>query len=265
MKNSTPLRWSYGIEWAQIEIELNKGRYYQGDELAGKLHLQGNGQERSIKEFNISLEATRYRTSGNRYAKATGTDYKRSIKIDTEIDLYSAKPLSLPFEFQIPKDICFTGSIFSWGIHIEFVRSNGSRTTVSRHFIVLPKKSFMDILKVANSDLGFQENLHVREWKKDSHMTRLYLEPDEQYKKQLDAILLEIFETEDGDIEGEFEFDLQEHKLTDYFRAAVGKDKVRLPIRIKRDDLYDENDQVKSETIADYLKEQINLALQRVV
>lgn len=265
MKSSTPLRWSYGIEWAQIEIELSKTKFFQGDKLEGKLHLQGNGQERSIKEFVISLEATRYRTSGNGYAKATGTDYKRSIKIDTEIDLYSPKPLSLPFEFQIPKDISFTDSIHAWGIHIEFLRSNGSRTTISRAFAVLPRKSFMDILRVAHCELGFQENLHVREWKKDSHITRFYLEPDEQYQKQLDAILLDLFETEHGDIKGQFEFNLQERTITDYFKAAIGRDRVRLPFLIKAEDLYDETGQTKSEVIADYLREQIDLALQQTI
>ncbi len=263
MKKSTPLRWSYGIEWAQIEIEVNKTKFHQGDTLCCMLHLQGNGRERRIKGFKIILEATRYRTLGNGYAKPIGHDYRQSIEIDTAINLESPKPLSLPFDFQIPKDICFSDRMLSWAIHIDFRRSNGSNESVTRTFEVLPRESFMEILKVAEAIFGFRENLHVREWIKDSRATRFYLEPDDKYKKQLDAILLEIIETEDGNIEGEFEFDLQERKLTDYFRAIAGKDKVRLPFLIKKEDLYDDKGRLKHEVVASYLRKQIDLALQR--
>ena len=254
-------QWSYGIEWADIKIGMDKARYHQGDSISCELYLKGNGKRRSVNVFKIMLEATKVRTASNGYATAAGRRYFETIEINTDVDLELPDSLLLPFTLQLPENVSFTDPTLCWSISVDFKNASGSTESVTRHFVVLPKKVFMDILKVVESRLGFSENLHVRHWIEDSQKTRFFLEPSKRFKNLLDFIQLEIRENPNGDVEGEFEFDLQERTISDYVEAILGRDKVHLPFILKSKELYDSSGCINSDAVAAYFEAQIDKAL----
>jgi len=254
-------QWSYGIEWADIKLGMDKTRYHQGDLINCELYLKGNGNERSVNVLRIMLEATKVRTAGNGYTKAAGRKHLQTVEIDTAVDLDQHDPLLLPFTLQLPQSISFTDSTLCWSISVELKKGTGSIVSVTRHFQVLPQKILMEILATVESSLGFKENLHVRHWLEDSQKTRFLLEPDYRYKKHLDYVQLEIRETDTGDIEGQFEFDLQERVLTDYVKAILGKDKVHLPFLLKSEELFENTGSMNPEAVTLYFQNEIDRAL----
>jgi len=51
-------------------------------------------------------------------------------------------------------------------------------------------------------------------------------------------------------VEGDLIFNLQEKSIADYFKAIVGKDKIRKPFHLASSQLYDREGSVSSEDIS---------------
>ena len=69
-------------------------------------------------------------------------------------------------------------------------------------------------------------------------------------KSELDYLAFEMSLAEDGGVEGDLIFNLQEKSIADYFKAIVGKDKIRKPFHLASSQLYDRDGRVSSEDIS---------------
>ena len=60
----------------------------------------------------------------------------------------------------------------------------------------------------------------------------------------------EMSQDEDGSVEGDLILNLQEKSIADYFKAIVGKDKIRKPFHLASSQLFDQDGSVRSEDIS---------------
>ncbi len=86
-----------------------------------------------------------------------------------------------------------------------------------------------------------------------SSWTRFRLTPPDALKTEFDFLDLVMGQLEDGGVEGDVIFDLQEKSIMDYLKAMVGRDKVRTNFRLTRSQLYAEDGNL-TEAFAEFMR-----------
>jgi len=69
-------------------------------------------------------------------------------------------------------------------------------------------------------------------------------------KSELDYLAFEMSQAEDGSVEGDMIFNLQEKSIVDYFKAILGKDKITKHFHLASSQLYAQDGSVGSEAIS---------------
>ena len=75
--------------------------------------------------------------------------------------------------------------------------------------------------------------------------------PPEVLKSELDYMAFQISQAEDGSVEGDLIFNLQEKSIADYFKAIIGRDKIRKPLHLASSQLYAQDGSVRGGEIAE--------------
>jgi len=118
---------------------------------------------------------------------------------------------------------------------------------------VQPAAALLALIAACEESLRFQERQKSRQWNARSSQIYFRLMPPEELTSEFDYLAFEMAQADDGSVEGELIFNLQEKSMVDYFKAIIGKDKIRRPFRLASSQLYFQDGRVNSTALAVFI------------
>ena len=185
----------------------------------------------------------------------TVTVYKTHVKVALQgaFDFEPRSQHSFPFEADLPRNCRISTPHTGWCLVVSMDIPKALDPTERVVLKVEPVEEFLAIIEVCEEKLGFQERQKTRNWNPRSSKTTFRLLPPEVLKSELDYLAFEISQTEDGGVEGDLIFNLREKSIADYFKAIIGRDKIRKPFHLAASQLYAQDGRVRSGDIAEVI------------
>jgi hypothetical protein len=246
------LKRTFNVAGAKITVVLEDEIYSQFDVIRGKVvvtapdyKLAGNAISLELKEF-----WTETRSTGKTTTTVTVHKTRVEVALQGTIDFEPGSQHSFSFEVGLPKNCRISTSNTGWRLVVTMDIPNAIDATEGVVLEVQPAEEFLAIIEVCEENLRFQERRKSRRWNPDSRTAYFRLLPPEMLKSELDYLAFDMSQAEDGSVEGDLIFNLQEKSIADYFKAIVGKDKIRKHFHLAPSQIYARDGSVSSEDIS---------------
>ena len=246
------LKRTFNIAGSKIAVVLEDEIYSQFDLIRGEVvvtapdyKLTGNAINLELKEFWTETRSTGTTTT-------TVTVHKTHVEVELygAIDFEPGSQHRFSFEVGLPENCRISTSHTGWRLVVTMDIPNAIDPTEGVVLEVQPAEEFLAIIEVCEESLRFQEREKSRRWNSDSWRTYFRLLPPDMLKQELDYLAFEMSQAEDGSVEGDLIFNLQEKSMADYFKAILGKDKIRKHFHLASSQLYHQDGSVRSDDIS---------------
>ena len=246
------LKQTFNIAGSKIAVVLEDEIYSQFDLIRGEVvvtapeyKLTGNAINLELKEFWTETMSTGRTTT-------TVTVHKTHVKVVLQgaIDFEPGSQHRFSFEVGLPENCRISTAHTGWRLVVTMDIPSAIDPTEGVVLEVQPAEEFLAIIEVCEENLRFQERKKSRRWNPDSSRTYFRLLPPEMLKSELDYLAFEMSHAEDGSVEGDMIFNLQEKSIVDYFKAILGKDKITKHFHLASSQLYAQDGSVSSEGIS---------------
>ncbi len=246
------LKRTFNIAGSKITVVLADEIYSQFDLIRGEVVVTAPEYRQAGNAINLELKEfwTEVRSTGKTTTTVTVYETRVEVALQGAFDFEPASQHRFPFEVGLPKNCRISTSHTGWRLVVTMDIPNAIDPTEGVVLEVQPAEEFLAIIEVCEENLRFQEKQKSRSWKPDSSRTYFRLLPPEMLKSELDYLAFEMSLAEDGSVEGDLIFNLQEKSIADYFKAIVGKDKIRKHFHLASSQLYDQDGSVSSEDIS---------------
>jgi len=261
---------------AEVLVELRDVVHSQGDRVRGTLTVipHDRGRDGEVLPLAIELREVWGRNENDDEAGSLTTRTKSAVRDSLElsepgerrgvvrrrgnaVQLFPAT--AYPFALQLPTNCRLSGRGQGWQIVIRQLESQGMPDRCRFELPVEPAEEFSALLTALTQGLRFKEDASERRWDPVERSTGFTLLPPQALREQLEALELTLIQTQDG-LKGTMTWDRQEQSVADYFKALVGKDRVRRELRLRRDELVREGE-VAVEALLPKLAQELEAAL----
>ena len=245
------LKRTFNIAGSKITVVLEDEIYSQFDLIRGEVvvtapeyKLAGNAINLELKEFWTETRSTGKTTT-------TVTVHKTHVEVALQgvFDFEPGSQHRFPFEVGLPENCRISTSHTGWCLVVTMDIPKAIDPTERVVLNVQPAEEFLAIIEVCEESLRFQERQKSRHWNPRSSRTYFRLLPPEVLKSELDYLAFEMSQAEDGSVEGDLIFNLQEKSIVDYFKAIIRKDRIRRHFHLTSSQLYAQDGSVSSEDI----------------
>ena len=250
------LKRTLNIAGSEIIVVTKDLRHSQGDSVRGDVEviasdykLAGNSIILELKEFWIET-----RTTGKTTTTVTVHKTRANVAFEGFFDYEPGSRHRFPFDVELPRNCRISTQNTGWCLTVSIDIPRAVDPSERVVLEVQPAKEFLAIVAVCEKSLRFQEKQKSRRWNTRTSNTYFRLLPTEVLESELDYLAFEVSQAADGGVEGDLIFDLQEKSITDYFKAIVGKDKIRKHFHLSSSQLYSKDGRVNREEITQLLK-----------
>jgi hypothetical protein len=234
------LKKAFNIGGAQISLELPQDAFHQGEKISGLVIITGSDREVSGDKITAELEEYWTETRGSGKNRRTVTIKKtRDYKILEEpFTIEPGAEYNYEFTLKLPLNSRMPTNNTGWNLKVNLDIPMALDPHQTIKLKLLPAKEFLAITGAMCAKLGFQEN-HRKSgvWKANDSSTYMRIDPSEDLKREFDYIAFELRQTSNG-IAGKTIYNLQEKKITDYLKAAVGMDCIKEDIHLSMGQIF---------------------------
>ncbi len=250
------LKRTLNIAGSKIIVVTEDQIYSQGDSVRGEVEviapdyrLAGNSINLELKEF-----WTETRSTGKTTTTVTVHETHEKVAFEGIFDYESESRHRFPFDVELPRNCRISTPHTGWCLTVSLEIPRAVDPSERIVLEVQPAKEFLAIVEVCEESLRFREKQKSRQWNTRSSKTYFRLLPPEAMESELDYLAFEMSQGEDGGVEGDLIFNLQEKSVADYVKAIVGKDKIKKRFHRSSSQLYSQDGRVNREGIAELLK-----------
>lgn len=250
------LKRTFNISGSKIVVVLEDEIYSQCDVIRGEVVVTAPDYKQAGNAINLELKEFWTETRSTGKTTTIVTVHKTHAKIDLRgvFDFEPRSQHSFPFEVELPRNCRISTKHTGWCLVVAMDIPKAIDPTERLVMTVQPLEEFLAIIEVCEEKLRFQERKKSRHWNLRSSRTYFRLMPPQVLETELDYLALEISQAEDGSVEGDLIFNLQEKSIADYFKAIIGKDKIRRQFHLASSDLYAQDGSVKSREIIEVIR-----------
>jgi len=251
------LKRTLNIGGSKIIVVTEDQIYSQGDSVNGEVEVVASDYNLAGNSINLELKEfwTETRTTGKTTTTVTVHETRATVALEGFFDYESGSRHRFSFNLELPRNCRISTQDTGWCL---FVSIDIPRAVDPSERIVLevqPAAEFLAIVDACEEGLRFREKLKSRKWNKRTAKTYFRLLPPEALEPELDYLAFEISQAEDGGVEGEAIFNVQEKSIADRFKAIVGKDKIRKRFRRSSSQLYSQDGSVNKKEVAELVKD----------
>ncbi len=245
------LKRTLNIAGSKIDVVLEDEIYSQFDLIRGEVVVTAPEHKLAGKAINLELKEfwTEVRSTGKTTTTVTVYETRVEVALQGAFDFEPASQHRFPFEVGLPKNCRISTSHTGWRLVVSMDIPNAIDPTEGVVLEVQPAEEFLAIIEVCEENLRFQERRKSRRWNPDSRTAYFRLLPPEMLKSELDYLAFDMSQAEDGSVEGDLIFNLQEKSIVDYFKAIIRKDRIRKQFHLAYSQLYAQDGSVSSEDI----------------
>lgn len=237
----TSLKQAFNISGTDVAVVTEDDAYCQSDRVSGKVVIRGGEYEQSGESIKLELKEfwTETRSAGQ-YGSTTVTVFEvhEAVTLTKNFSIQPRSEQSYPFEVQLPMNCRISTADTGWRLVVTMDILGARDPTGEVILEVQPAEEFLAIVQACDLGMRFQEASRFRGWDRSTDATRFRLIPPMVLKSELDYLRLDLLQKQNGAVTGSLVFDLQEHSLADYFKVIGGRDEVKRPIALSRDDIF---------------------------
>lgn len=247
------IKRTFNIRGSQISVVLEDDIYSQADLIKGEITITAPDYKQAGNAINLELKEFWTETRSTGKTTTTVTVHKTHVKVALHgvFDFEAGSQHRFPFEADLPRNCRISTKHSGWCLAVSMDIPKALDPTERVVLRVEPLEEFLAIMETCEEKLGFQERFNSRRWLKRTSETCFRLIPPEVLKSELDYMAFEISQAEDGSVEGNLIFNLQEKSIGDYFKAMIGRDKIRKPFHLASSNIYAQDGSVNSGEIAE--------------
>ena len=264
------LKRTLNIAGSKIALVSRDDIYSQSDPISGEVIIAASEHRQPGKSIKLELKEfwTETRSTGKTTFKVTVYKSHGEVILEREFDFELGTEHRFPFEVQLPRNCRISTADTGWCLVVTMDIPKAIDPTAKVVLKVQPADEFLAVIKACEENMEFQERAKSRSWNRKSSKTYFRLLPPEDLKSELDYLALDVLQTEDGGVEGDLIFNLQEKSISDYLKTVIGKDMVRKPLQLSASQLFlpdgNVNDKAISQVIAVPLKEIVEGRIGRI-
>ena len=215
------LKRTFNVAGAKITVVLEDELYSQFDVIRGEVVVTAPDYKLTGDAINLELKEfwTETRSTGKTTTTVTVHETRVEVALQGAIDFEPGSQHSFSFEVALPKNCRISTSHTGWRLVVTLDIPNAIDPTEGVVLQVQPAEEFLAIIEVCEETLRFQERQKSRRWNPDSSTAHFRLLPPEMLKSELDYLAFDMSQAEDGGVEGDLIFNLQEKSIVDYFKS----------------------------------------------
>lgn len=234
------LKKTLNIAGAQTGVETEREAYAQGDRVAGAVRITAPASRRAGDAIELALKEfwTETRSTGKSTTVVVVDKTHETVVLHGPFDFESTSTHTFPFEVHIPVNGRISTKDAGWNVTVSMKIPKAIDPSGQVVLDVSPGRAISTVVTSCEQRLGFAERRDKRSWSQSTLRTSIRLLPPVVLKSELDFLTLALSETTEGGVEGELIFNLQEKRLRDHLRNLLGKGKVRWPITLSQQDVF---------------------------
>ncbi len=250
------LKRTLNIAGSKIIVVTEDQIYSQFDLIRGEVLVTAPEYKQAGHSIKLALTEfwTEVRSTGKTTTTVTVHKTHAEVPLQGIFDFEPRSQHRFPFEVELPRNCRISTENTGWCLAVSMEIPKAIDPTERVVLEVQPAEEFLAIIEVCEESLRFQERQKSRQWNTRSSKTYFRLMPPEVLKSELDYLAFEISQAEDGSVEGDLIFNLQEKSIADYFKAIIGKDKIRRHFHLASSQLYSQDGRVSSGDIAEFIR-----------
>lgn len=228
------LKRTFNIAGSKIVISTEDQIYSQNDTIKGDIIITAPEYTQNGHSICLELKEFWTETRSNGKTTTTVTVYKTHEKVDLhgKFDFEPGTEHKYSFEVQLPRNCRVSTASTGWNLTVSLDIPMALDPVESICLQIDPAEEFLAMVEACEEKLMFRENVKSRSWHPKTERTYLRLLPPEVLKSEIDYIALDIIQGEDGSVAGDIIFNVQEKSIIDYFKAIIGRDKIRKPFTL---------------------------------
>ncbi|MYL18539.1 sporulation protein SpoOM [Halobacillus litoralis] len=243
---------SVGVGSAKVDTQLEKDQFIPGEDVHGKVVVQGGDVEQSIDAIHIFLMTEAVREVDDRKVKEKVSLQKYAVSGPVTIQGGETKeiPFSIQIPFHVPASLGRRLPIwFETGLDIPRALDPEDRDPVT----IAPHPYIETILDALENQLGFRlRKVEMEYSKRHGYVQEFEFAPGENYRSYLDE-LEAVFFLQENHVEVMLEVDRRARGLGGLFAEALEMDESRASLTLTKEELTS-----SPQTIARRLQETID-------
>jgi len=234
------LKRTLNIAGSNITIVTKDDIYSQFDLINGEVIIAAPQYERAGRLIKLELKEfwTERRSTGKSTTTVTVYKTHAELTLEREFHFRPGTEHRFPFEVQLPMNCRVSIGKTGWCLAVTMEIPKAIDPKGKIVLKIQPAEEFLSIVEVCEENMQFQEETRFRRWSQKSSTTYFRLLPPEVLKSELDYLALELLQNEEGGVDGHLIFNLQEKTVFDYFKAMLGKDRIRKRIQLGASELF---------------------------
>ena len=249
------LKQTLNIAGSTIIVVTENQIYSQFDVIRGEVLI--TAPEYKQAGHSIKLELVEFWTEVRSTGKTTTVVpvYKThaAVVLQGSFDFEPRSQHRFPFEVKLPRNCRISTESTGWCLAVSMEIPRAIDPTERAVLEVQPAETLLALIAACEESLGFQERQKSRQWNASSSQIYFRLMPPEELTSEFDYLAFEMAQADDEGVEGELIFNLQEKSMVDYFKAIIGKDKIRRPFHLSSSQLYAQDGRVNSGALAVFI------------
>lgn len=242
---------TFSIGGARIGILTDQSYFCQGDAVTGTVGLIGH--DYPLAGTAVTVELIEFwresRGTGKNRRTVTVRRSRATKRLKGQFALGVGDTERFSFSLKLPANCRISTSSTGWSLLVRLDVPAAVDATSRQKLDIRPHRSILALQSSLNSRLGFTVKGRTT-WDARKREINFKMIPPADLKKELDDVKFVLTHRLDGGISGKAGFDLQEKKLTDYFRAMLWRDIVKVNFDLGVEDIFGTNGRVKEATVA---------------
>lgn len=250
------LKRTLNIAGSKIIVVTEDQNYSQGDSVRGEVEVIASDYKLTGNSINLELKEfwTETRSTGKTTTTVTVHKTHATVVFEGAFDYEPGSRHRFPFDVELPRNCRISTPHTGWCLSVSLDIPRAVDPSERVVLEVQPAEEFLAIVEVCEESLRFREKQKSRKWNTRASTTYFRLLPPEALESELDYLAFELSQADDGGVEGDLIFNVQEKSIADYFKAIVGKDKIRRQFHLASSQLNSQDGRVNREEIAVLLK-----------
>ena len=246
------LKQTLNIAGSKITVVTEDPIYSQFDVIRGEVQVTAPEYKQAGHSIKLALTEfwTEVRSTGKTTTVVPVYKTHAEVALQGRFDFEPRSQHRFAFEVKLPRNCRLSTDSTGWCLAVSMEIPRAIDPTERVVVEVQPAEAILAIIEGCEEHLRFQERQKSRQWNANSSKIYFRLMPPEELKSELDYLAFEMAQAEEGSVEGELIVNLQEKSMADYFKAIVGKDKIRRSFRLASSQLYAQDGRVRSGNLA---------------
>ncbi|MFG6116090.1 sporulation protein [Halobacillus sp. MO56] len=226
---------SVGVGAAKVDTQLEKDHFVPGEDVHGKVVIQGGDVEQSIDSIHIFLMTEAIREVDDR--KVTEKVDLQKYPIANQVTIQAGETKELPFSIKLPYHVpASLGKLPIWfetGVDIPMALDPEDRDPIR----VAPHPYIEKVLNALDNNLGFHlRKVEMEASKRFGYVQEFEFTPGGEYRSYLDELEV-IFFLQENHVDVMLEVDRRARGLGGLFAEALEIDESRAKVTLTSQEL----------------------------